>query len=120
MHHNIKETVRLLRKNQTETEKILWEKLRNRNLGGKKFVRQYPFQYAYFEKSSFFVVDFYCAELKLAIEIDGSSHRGKEFYDEIREEILEFQGVRILRFTTSQIYNHLEAVLSEIVRAIAG
>jgi len=57
---------RKLRQNQTNAEELVWRYLRNRHIPGYKFKRQYSIDH--------FVIDFYCAELKLAVEIDGASH----------------------------------------------
>jgi very-short-patch-repair endonuclease len=64
-----------LRKNETESEKVLWTAIRNRNLKGKKFYRQHPIFYDVTGKEAFFVADFYCFTEKLLIELDGKYHR---------------------------------------------
>ncbi|MFY0651174.1 MAG: endonuclease domain-containing protein [Cyclobacteriaceae bacterium] len=61
------------RKHQTEAEKILWDKVRNRNLDGFKFRRQYPI--------GSFIVDFYCYEARLVVEVDGGYHKEKDQKD---------------------------------------
>ncbi|MFO7525604.1 MAG: endonuclease domain-containing protein [Ignavibacteriaceae bacterium] len=99
-HYNkkeLKETRRLLRKNQTYTEKIVWMYLRNRQMDGYKFRRQYSVDK--------FVIDFYCPKLKLAIEIDGSIHNetGQKEYDIKRQEHLESFGIKFLRLTNEEI-----------------
>jgi very-short-patch-repair endonuclease len=72
MPEMITETVRLLRRNQTLSEKILWQILRSRNFAGKN----------YQGKPGFFVADFYCHEKKLVIELDGKIHEKQKEYDE--------------------------------------
>ena len=96
----------------TETEKILWEKLRNRTVFKVKFRRQHPI--------GIFIVDFYCHELKLAIEIDGGIHLRKDIieYDDGRSHDIEKYGIRILRFTNDEILSDLTKVLDEIARVI--
>ncbi|MBS4034045.1 MAG: DUF559 domain-containing protein [Ignavibacterium sp.] len=99
-HYNkkeLKETRRLLRKNQTYTEKIVWMYLRNRQMDGYKFRRQYSVDN--------FVIDFYCPKLKLAIEIDGSIHNepDQKEYDFKRQEHLETFGINFLRLTNEEI-----------------
>lgn len=94
-----------LRENMTDAEKILWEKLRNKNFENFKFRRQHPIQ--------LYIADFYCHELKLIIEIDGGYHetaaqREKDFE---RSEILNFNGLEIIRFTNQQIQSNLPEVL---------
>jgi len=69
-----KEFCRDLRANQTNSENIIWEIIRNRKLFGKKFLRQHPIFYDMLGKESFYICDFYCHELKLVIEINGKIH----------------------------------------------
>jgi len=99
-------TARQLRRNSTEEEKILWQKLRNRKFHGLKFLRQHPLVYDEINgKILFFVSDFYCAEKKAIIEIDGKIHDFQKDYDEKREEILKNMGFKILRFKNQEIGN---------------
>jgi very-short-patch-repair endonuclease len=70
-----KQVCRELRKNSTEAENILWERIRNRKLDGKKFLRQHPLYYDLTGRESFFVADFYCFEERLVIELDGQYHK---------------------------------------------
>ena len=97
-----------LRKNSTTAERILWKNLKARRLLGKKFRRQYSI--------GTFVIDFYCPELKLAIELDGSSHDTNEveIYDKKREEVIKTFGIMFLRFRNEEIYINLEKVLDNI------
>ena len=100
----IKDKVRYLRKDGTKTEKILWEELRNNNLGI-KFRRQHPID--------MFIIDFYAPSIKLAIELDGSIHKIKENreYDTKRTQYLESKDIKILRFWNSGIENNLKNTL---------
>lgn len=100
---------RLLRKNSTKTEVILWKYLRNRRLAGCKFRRQYSVEC--------FVIDFYCPKLRLAIEIDGGYHCDEEVqeYDRGRQQYIEDLGIRFLRFTNEEITNDINKVLKEIL-----
>ena len=104
----ILEKAKELRTNQTEAEKILWQKLRNRNLGY-KFVRQYVFD-------NKFILDFYCSEKKLVIELDGGQHNSPEILktDKIRTEYLEEIGYTVLRFWNNDIDNNIEGVFEEL------
>ncbi len=105
---------RQLRKNMTPEEKVLWQKLRNRNFRGLKFLRQHPVIYEEISgKSLFFVPDFYCFEKKTIIEIDGKIHEFQKEYDERREEILTNMGLRILRFKNEEL-NNIADVLKRI------
>jgi len=102
---------RELRHPQTPAEATLWRHLRDRNLGY-KFRRQHPINR--------FIVDFYCAEAKLCIEIDGSSHleAEREEYDEVRTKILGELGYQVVRFTNNDVRYNIHAVVDEIVRVV--
>ncbi len=104
---------RLLRKEQTKAEKILWRELRNRKLGGYKFRRQHPVNKSY-------VVDFYCASKKLVIEVDGKIHQKEEVKrkDKEREQFLIKWKYNILRIKNEEIYNDLNGVLKKILREL--
>ncbi|MFL5803128.1 MAG: endonuclease domain-containing protein [Roseiflexaceae bacterium] len=80
---------RQLRQEQTASEALLWEQLRARRLGGYKFRRQHAL--------GRFIVDFYCAEHRLIIELDGPIHTQQHERDEAREEALNIQGYTISR-----------------------
>ena len=109
----IKKTARELRRNQTSEEKILWNKLRNRQLDGKKFLRQHPILVQDSAKPEFYVVDFYCAEYKLIIEIDGKVHDFQKEYDKDRAQVLKSLGYQIIRFNNEEL-NDIEKVLNNI------
>jgi very-short-patch-repair endonuclease len=96
----------------TEAEEILWGKLRNRKVFKIRFRRQHPI--------SIFVVDFYCHELKLVIEIDGGIHLNNEVaeYDDGREYDIEKYGIKILRFSNEQIFKNLDFVINEILQTV--
>src|SRR5262245_32710769 len=81
---------REMRKEVAPAEKILWVCLRNRQIGGFKFRRQYAI--------GRYIVDFYCAERKLGVELDGDSHSDRLEYDERRSEALARDGVQIVRY----------------------
>jgi len=93
-------------------EVILWSRLQRRQIHGCKFRRQYSV--------GSYILDFYCAELKLAIEIDGDTHfkYGSEEHDRIRQESIERLGVKFLRFTNNDVYANLKNVLQTIYEAI--
>ena len=105
---------RKMRKNQTPFEKILWEKLRYRQLDGYKFLRQHPVQ---FDRKGndfkFFILDFYCAEARLAIEIDGKIHDDQIDYDLWRQHILEAMNIKLLRFKNQEL-EQVENVIEKI------
>jgi len=100
---------RCLRRNAPLPESILWSQLRNRQLSNSKWKRQYSI--------GKFVVDFYCAERRLAIEIDGDSHFNKKAqeYDKEREEYIKSMDINFLRFTNMDVMNNLEGALEKII-----
>ena len=99
-----------LRTAETEAEKKLWALIRNRRLNGKKFRRQHAI--------GDFVLDFYCNECKLAIELDGGFHSKKENqqYDSARTEWLKDFDITIIRFWNSEVLNDPDKVLEEITQ----
>lgn len=112
----ITELARELRKNPTSSEKILWEGLRKRQLNGYRFVRQKPFVYEQNQKRRFFfIADFYCAERKLVIELDGSVHEYTQYYDYQRDLVLEEKGLKTLRIANSEL-SDIETVKEKILR----
>ena len=100
---------RALRKQSTLSEILLWKKVRKRALGY-EFHRQVPLDR--------YIVDFYCSELMLAIEIDGWSHDGKYLYDCRRQQRLESFGVRFIRFDDREIKTDLENVMVALAHKI--
>lgn len=101
-----------LRNNLPQAEIILWSKLKTRQLVGFKFRRQYSV--------GSYVIDFYCPEMKLAIEVDGESHfhTSSLEYDKERQLFIESFGIRFLRFTNNEIYQNLNGVLFTICEAL--
>lgn len=91
----------------------MWACLRNRRLAGAKFRRQQPF--------GRYVADFYCHEKRLVIELDGSIHNGEaqREYDFARQEIIEQQGITVVRLKNDQVVRDLESVLAEIVKYLS-
>ncbi|HOW10883.1 MAG TPA: endonuclease domain-containing protein [Bacteroidales bacterium] len=106
---NIKEKARWLRKNMTNAEKLLWKKLRNRQQNGKYFRRQHPF--------GIYILDFYCFEANLVIEIDGEIHLGHKKYDQERTDYLNSAGLRVLRFKNEDVENNLDSVIDVIIKS---
>lgn len=108
---NIK-NCRNLRRNQTDAERKLWSKLRNRQLFGIKFSRQFSV--------GNYILDFCSPEYKLAIEADGGQHYediGKK-KDEVRTKELSKSGIEIIRFSDMDILNNIEGVCEAIVKVI--
>lgn len=102
----LKEKARQLRNNSTFTEIMMWNYLKNKQLKGYDFHRQKPIDE--------FIVDFFCSELMLAIEVDGESHYGNEEYDLQRQNRLEQLGVSFLRFDDMEVRHNLDRVLKRI------
>ena len=105
---------RELRTNSTEAERILWEAVRNKKLGGKKFYRQYPFFHDVTGKETFFGTDFYCHEEKLIIELDGKYHQYRLKEDKGRTKILNQLGLRVVRFRNQEVMSDLCGVVMKI------
>jgi very-short-patch-repair endonuclease len=112
MKRNNIERCRNLRRNQTEAEKKLWSVLRNRQLNGVKFRRQFPV--------GGYIVDFYCPEYKLGIEADGGQHYQDEWKvrDELRTITLNNLGVEVIRFSDWEILNNIGGVYEVIQKSI--
>ena len=99
---------RELRQEATEAEKLLWTELRNRKLDSLKFRRQHPLDK--------FIVDFYCNEKKLVVELDGGVHNEKinKEYDEARTAMLAGLNIIVLRFKNEDVINNMKEVLRKI------
>jgi len=106
----LRDQARYFRRRLTKAERILWQDIRNRQLGGFKFRRQVPIDQ--------FIVDFCCLEKKLVVEIDGEIHRAQLDLDKLRTEKLEILGFRVIRFTNDQVLNDLEMIKEDILKAI--
>ena len=98
----------MLRKNMTLAELILWKKLKDREVFHAKLRRQHPID--------IFIVDFYCHECKLVIEVDGEIHYDKETieYDLGRTAELNKHGLKVIRFTNEQVISNIDLVIIQI------
>ena len=108
IHPVILNRAKELRRPMTPAEAKLWQHLRAKRLYGLKFRRQHPvFR---------FILDFFCYQHKLVIEIDGHSHANPEqkAYDQARTEWLEQRGMRVIRFTNNEVESNIDGVLQEI------
>lgn len=103
-----------LRSRRTDAELDLWEAIRSKKMLNAKFRQQHPIDR--------FIVDFYCHEIKLVIELDGEIHNTSENkdYDESRTEVLNNLGITVIRFTNLQIKHDLKSVLEKIEVAITN
>jgi very-short-patch-repair endonuclease len=109
---NLKKPAHQLRQNLTESERVLWSRLRGKQLSGVQFYRQKPL--------GDYIVDFYAPQAKLVIEVDGSQHLQGHQADEDRrrDEYLASVGLRVLRFHSREVMKESEAVLEAIHRAL--
>ena len=107
---NLKQVSRDLRNNMTEAEKLLWSKLRNKQILGLQFYRQKPILN--------FIVDFYCPAANLVIECDGGQHYTEEGLeaDRVRDETLAQLGLKVLRFDNRQVLGQIVDVVEVIYR----
>jgi very-short-patch-repair endonuclease len=96
-----------LRKNQTDAENRMWYYLRNRRLGGYKFVREYVI--------GNYIADFVCREKKLIIEVDGGQHMTAEAYDQQRTKDLEAVGYRVVRVWNNEVFKNIQGVMEHIL-----
>ena len=102
---------RQLRVNQTDAEKVLWNRIRNRQIDGHKFVRQQPI--------SGYICDFVCREKQLVIEVDGGQHN-ESTADVIRDRHLMEEGYKVIRFWNNDVLGNLEGVLLAIQSELRG
>lgn len=110
MRYKKRDFARQLRQEQTSAEEKVWELLRNNKFMGLKFRRQHVVEG--------FVVDFYCHEYKLAIEIDGGIHKEQKDYDELRQVEIETKDVTFIRITNEEIERDETIVLKKIKEVI--
>jgi len=105
---NLKEHSRQLRKDMTEAEKLFWSKVRNKQLNGVQFYRQ--------KIIGDYIVDFYCPQVMLVIEIDGSQHYQEEGLekDEVRDAYIRALELTILRFTNREVLTNMAGVLETV------
>lgn len=95
-----------MRNNLTASERLLWERLKRKQLEGYKFRCQHPI-YRY-------ILDFYCDEKLLAIELDGDIHKERKDYDEYRDDFMKSLGVKTLRFHNDVVIKNLDSVIDKI------
>src|SRR5437667_2923745 len=95
-----------LRRDETDAERKLWLHLRDRQINGAKFRRQ--------QSIGRYIVDFFCPECRLVIELDGGHHADQVQADQRRTEFLNTAGYRVLRFWDNEVLTSIEAVLQQI------
>ena len=108
-NENKTDRARKLRHNSTRAELLLWNKLRSRQLGSFKFIRQEPI--------GPYVVDFICREHRLVVEVDGGQH-ATSMLDPIRDEWFRTRNYRVLRFWNNDVIGNIEGVLETILSAL--
>ena len=110
----IKNTVRTLRKNMTDSELKLWSRIRRKQIFGLQFYRQRPI--------GNYIVDFYCPQAQLVLEVDGSQrmHELAGRKDEYRESYLKQQGIKVLKFDNLQVLKQLDAVVDKVYQTVAS
>ena len=110
----LKQKARELRKDMTDAERVLWSKLRLKQVNGLQFYRQ--------KVIGNYIVDFYCHKAKMVIEVDGGQHYETEGLkkDRIRDEYFKKQGLRVLRFTDLNVLKNIDGVLKEIYKYIVS
>ncbi len=101
---------RALRVNSTDAERRLWRHLRQKQIAGFRFRRQQPI--------GPYIVDFFCPEARLVLEVDGGQHGVREATDEVRTEWLRARGYRVLRFWNNNVLQNTEGVLHRIDEAL--
>ncbi|MBT98420.1 MAG: hypothetical protein CL902_07320 [Dehalococcoidia bacterium] len=108
----LKPISRTLRVEMTEYERLLWSRLRRKQLNGVQFYRQKPI--------GSYIVDFYAPAVRLVVEVDGTQHQGQIHAqnDAHRDESLKSQGLRVLRFTNQQVRQELDSVVGVVVEAL--
>ena len=109
----LKLKARQLRKNMTDSERVLWSRLRGKQVSGVQFYRQKPI--------GEYIVDFFAPRTKLVIEVDGSQHMEGEQAekDEQRDEYLATVGLKVLRFNSREVLEETDAVVEVIYRTMA-
>ncbi len=110
---NLKAPARELRKNMTDAERRLWSKIRMKQVKGYQFLRQRPI--------GPYIVDFFCPEAKLVIEVDGGQHftvEGKES-DQSRDSYLQSLGLQVLRLNNHDVLTNIEGVITHLMTALS-
>jgi very-short-patch-repair endonuclease len=105
------ENARRLRGNMTDYEKLLWEKLKGKQICGIRFRRQHPID--------IFIADFYCHDVRLVVEIDGEIHNQQEEYDIGRTSEMERYNIKVIRFKNFEIETDIKKVVLEIENIVS-
>jgi very-short-patch-repair endonuclease len=115
MRHFVYQCAREMRKNPTPAERIFWSFVRTRKFAGLKFNRQFVIEYeVVLGRPSYFIADFHCHQQKWIIEIDGNIHKNQKKWDQIRNEILEDMGYRVIRFSNWEVIENMNMVKAQL------
>lgn len=106
----LKPLARQMRKEPTAAEALLWQRLRKRQVLGHKFRRQHAIER--------FIVDFYCRDARLVVEVDGPIHQYTQEEDAIRQTFLESQGLEVIRFRNREVMQDIKSVVERIAEAL--
>jgi adenine-specific DNA-methyltransferase len=109
---DIRAYAREMRSKMTDAEALLWKLLRNRRIANAKFRRQHPL--------GRYILDFYCDDKKLGIELDSGQHGETVKYDKQRDDWLHAQGIQVLRFWNNQVLTETEAVMEVIYQEVVS
>jgi very-short-patch-repair endonuclease len=111
-NENLKDRARQLRKNMTDSESVLWSRVRRKQLMGIQFYRQ--------KSIGKYIVDFFAPRIELVLEVDGSQHMGSNQLqrDQKREEYFAGLGLKVLRFNSNEVLIETDAVVEVIFQAI--
>ncbi|MHB8384729.1 MAG: endonuclease domain-containing protein [Candidatus Binataceae bacterium] len=101
---------RKLRRNMTDAEQAIWKLLRGRRFADLKFRRQFPI--------GPYIADFCCVERKLVVELDGGQHVNQQVYDDEREEFIEAQGFRVVRFWNDVVLRETDSIIAQILAVL--
>ena len=119
-YSKVAEYVKRLRHNQTTTEMVFWQAVRNRKLDGYKFRRQFPIVYEVSEQTLFYIADFCCLECRLVVEIDGGVHQQQKERDSARTQVLSSLNFKVVRYSNDDVENKLKSVLDDLSLLLRG
>jgi len=105
---------RELRKRQTKAEEIFWSRVRNKQFQDLKFYRQHPLFFDLLGKETFYIADFYCHTKHLIVELDGSIHNKQKEEDKLRDKVVEYLGIKVVRITNKKVLENIDEVMKRI------
>jgi very-short-patch-repair endonuclease len=112
---------RELRKNQTKAESVFWQNVRKRQIMGFRFLRQFVISHSnLLGKKQYFIADFYCKDLSLVVEIDGRIHDFQKEHDQVKNQILEELGYKVIRFPNEEVLSNWDLVEKKLKEVISN